>query len=114
MKTSSFCALIFSLAINGFNTFDRPAVAEGLPHSWHVAEALAGESLSESKRDNLVVAQVGAKYGYKEADGKLKIEARFDNAYEFFEGLAAVRIDGKWGFIDDKGKQVIPTKFENQ
>jgi WG containing repeat len=100
MKTSSFVALICSLAINGFNTFHQPAVAEGLPQSWHVAEALAGESVSASKSDDLVVVQVGEKYGYKEADGKLTIAASFDNAYEFFDGFAAVKLDGRWGFID--------------
>ena len=93
MKTSSFVALVCSLGMNGFNAFPSPAVAEGLPQPWHVAEALAGESLSASKSDNLAVAQVGEKYGYKEADGTLTIAANFDNAYEFFDGLAAVKLD---------------------
>ncbi|MBK8953171.1 MAG: WG repeat-containing protein [Chitinophagaceae bacterium] len=29
----------------------------------------------------------------------------------FSEGLAAVNKDGKWGYIDEKGKEIIPLKF---
>jgi WG containing repeat len=30
---------------------------------------------------------------------------------QFSEGLAAVKIGGKWGYIDDQGSLVIPPKF---
>lgn len=33
--------------------------------------------------------------------------------YAFFEGLAAVRLDGRYGFIDKTGKEVIPLKYES-
>jgi hypothetical protein len=29
----------------------------------------------------------------------------------FSEGLAAVKVNGKWGIIDKKGKMVIPPQF---
>ncbi len=35
----------------------------------------------------------------------------FDAASDFHEGLAAVRIDDKWGFIDKTGKVVIEPQF---
>ena len=56
MKTSSFVTLICSLAVSGFNTFHQPAMAEGLPQSGHVKEAVIGET---NKSDSLVVAQKG-------------------------------------------------------
>ena len=31
----------------------------------------------------------------------------------FYEGLAAVELNGKWGFIDKEGQEVIPFKFSN-
>ena len=34
-------------------------------------------------------------------------------ALDFSEGLAAVRIDERWGFIDRDGKFIIPPKFVN-
>ncbi|MDJ0515966.1 MAG: WG repeat-containing protein [Trichodesmium sp. MO_231.B1] len=40
----------------------------------------------------------------------------FDNANyssSFSEGLAAVKKDGKWGYIDKTGKIVIPYQFDD-
>ena len=46
------------------------------------------------------------------------IPIEYDDAESFSEGLAAVRkgdwfdwVNWKWGFIDKKGKQVIPFKY---
>lgn len=36
----------------------------------------------------------------------------FEEAWMFSDGLAAVRIKGKWGYIDRKGKLAIPAKFD--
>jgi WG containing repeat len=40
--------------------------------------------------------------------GKTVIPPQFDLAYGFSEGLAAVQIDKKWGYIEITGKMVIP------
>ena len=32
---------------------------------------------------------------------------------EYYEGLAMVRLDKKYGFIDKTGKEVIPIKYDN-
>ncbi len=50
-------------------------------------------------------------YGYKLYD-EFVIEPRFTHAGPFSEGLAAVAIYGKWGFIDKEGKCVIPYRYE--
>lgn len=36
---------------------------------------------------------------------------QFDNAGAFSEGLAAVQVGGKWGFVDKSGKVVIEPQF---
>ena len=38
---------------------------------------------------------------------------RYDQIDAFSEGLAAVRRDGKWGYINLKGEEVIPCKFSD-
>ena len=65
------------------------------------------------------------KYGYINEKGEEVIECQYDIAYGFGEnGLAAVgektgQVDGsgddlyKWGFIDYKGKVVIPFMYDN-
>ncbi|NEQ21321.1 MAG: WG repeat-containing protein [Microcoleus sp. SIO2G3] len=45
--------------------------------------------------------------------GKLVIPAQFDEAHSFSQGLAAVKLGSKWGFIDKTGKLVIPLQFES-
>jgi WG containing repeat len=40
------------------------------------------------------------------------IPARFERAMPFSEGLAAVRIDGQFGYIDQRGEIVIAPKFD--
>lgn len=33
-------------------------------------------------------------------------------AMEFYDGVAAVKVDDKWGFIDKSGKFIIPPKYD--
>jgi hypothetical protein len=49
------------------------------------------------------------KFGYMDKSGILVIEARFDGAAPFSDGLARVEIDGKLSFIDKTGKVAIST-----
>ncbi len=44
--------------------------------------------------------------------GGVVIEAKYEYVNTFSEGLAPVRIDGKWGFIDKEGKIVINPQFD--
>ena len=37
---------------------------------------------------------------------------KYDCVCDFEEGLAAVCLNGKWGFIDKTGKEVIPLKYD--
>lgn len=40
------------------------------------------------------------------------IPCKYEGAESFSEGLAAVRLNGKWGFIDKEGKVVVPCKYD--
>jgi hypothetical protein len=52
------------------------------------------------------------KFGYIDRNGKLVIPARFEQASDFSEGLATVKIGEKYGCIDSSGKVVIPARFD--
>jgi hypothetical protein len=39
------------------------------------------------------------KYGFKDDKGEEVIALRFQRAEDFSEGLAAVQVNGRWGFI---------------
>lgn len=45
-------------------------------------------------------------------DGSRPVQGGFDAAYCFYEGLAAVCRNGKWGYIDKNGNTVIDYQFE--
>jgi hypothetical protein len=50
-------------------------------------------------------------YGFKDADGKIRIKPKYQEARSFNEDFASVKLNGKWGFIDKTGKVVIPPKY---
>ena len=53
------------------------------------------------------------KMGFRDLDGKIVIEPKFDYAGMFSEGLSTVQLDDKFGLIDEKGNYVLPlTAFE--
>ena len=52
------------------------------------------------------------KVGFVDASGQFKINAIFDDALPFSDGLAAVRAGDLWGFIDSSGHEVIPPVFK--
>ncbi len=47
------------------------------------------------------------------AEGFLAVKLQYQDAKNFSEGLAAVKKDGKWGFIDKTGKVVIGFQYED-
>ncbi len=52
------------------------------------------------------------KYGYK-CNGKIVIPAKYDHAFSFSNGLASVKLNGKWGKINANDTMVIPAKFDD-
>jgi hypothetical protein len=54
------------------------------------------------------------KYGYIDSAGKFVIEAKYDTAEEFSDGMAWVRINGNSFFINRKGDTVIQFKPEQK
>jgi hypothetical protein len=43
--------------------------------------------------------------------GRVAVSAQFVDIEDFSEGLAAVEVDGKWGYVDTSGKMVIAPQF---
>lgn len=60
------------------------------------------------------VAQKQFSYGYINKQGKFVIEPIYDEARDFSDGMASVKKDGKWGFVDVDGNVKIQLKFNNE
>lgn len=52
------------------------------------------------------------KYGYINKAGTLVIPQNYNEAYDFYEDLACVKIGEKYGFIDKTGKLVIAAMYD--
>lgn len=61
-------------------------------------------------------AERNGKWGYIKRttvfDQELVIPYQYDHATSFSEGLAMVKKDGKFGYINKQGELVIPFQFE--
>ena len=53
------------------------------------------------------------RYGFIHANGSVIWGIELENAYGYNKGLASVRKNGKWGFVDTKGALVIPFKYDD-
>ena len=75
-----------------------------------------GPALTGGKLDSRLRPSCGGQFelcGYIDADsGAERIPRRFEVANPFSEELAAVRIDGRYGFIDTAGRFAIAPRFQ--
>ena len=69
------------------------------------------KSSSYSVGDLAPVLDESGKWGYKQF-GEWVIKPRFDSAGDFGDGLGAVSLGGKWGYVDKSGVSAIPFKYE--
>jgi len=87
---------------------------------------------TSSFSEGLLPLEVKNKWGYTDRTGKIVIAPQFEDAEDFSEGLAPVKIHGdetvwcprdesgnragftmRWGYIDKTGKLIIPAQFES-
>ena len=61
---------------------------------------------------NLSRTEINEKVGFTDKKGKTKVIAKYDNAFDMYEGLAAVQQNKKWGFVDKDGNEVIDLQFD--
>lgn len=54
----------------------------------------------------------GGPWGFADADDRFVIAPRFDDAGEFSQGLAPVKIGQKWGFVQRSGKMAITAAYD--
>ncbi len=68
-----------------------------------------GDRFAENRA---VIKEKTGFYGYIDSDGKPITGVDFEAAWEFSQGLAAVKVIGKYGYIDIDGNMVIQPRFD--
>lgn len=65
------------------------------------------------KNNTLYAEENDGKWGFSDINGNIKIGYRYEKVTEFNEyGFAAVKLNGKWGAIDEQGKEVSGLVYE--
>lgn len=59
------------------------------------------------------VHEIRGKWGYLTIHGRWQIKPRFDEAWDFTEGLARVRVGSLWGYIEQSGRFQVKPQFES-
>ena len=79
----------------------------------YISPKMRWVSLGVSEGDSLTVyCDMNGKRGYVNLNtGNIVIEGRYNHAWNFSEGLAAVYRDNRIGFINTAGEEVIPCQF---
>lgn len=52
------------------------------------------------------------KYGFINRDGSVAIAPLYDEAWFFSEGVAVVKLDGKWGAVNHDGSWTVEPRFD--
>jgi hypothetical protein len=61
---------------------------------------------------NLLRLTKDGKHGFFDLNGRIAIDAVYDDARDFSEDMAAVSKEGKWGFIGTDGRVVLPLEWD--
>lgn len=70
-------------------------------------------NLAKDEGNDLLEVMYQRRYNFLSKNGKEISPVWFKNATDFRNGLVAVEnSEGLWGFIDEKGKEVIPFKYD--
>jgi len=52
-------------------------------------------------REGLAPIQVGDLWGYMNSSGEVVIEPQFEEAYFFSDGLGLIKLEGRYGYIQN-------------
>lgn len=75
-----------------------------------------GKKVTEAKREMNkkwpapVRTLKNGKYGYTK-DGKFVVKPKYEYATDFNDGLARVGKDGKYGFVNETGEEIVPLQY---
>jgi hypothetical protein len=73
---------------------------------------IANKLLPIKIEPDLIPYRKGNKWGFCTPDKEIVIDCVYDDTFQFIEGFAIVKIDGKFGFIDTNGNVICEIIYE--
>jgi hypothetical protein len=85
-----------------------------IPAMWFLfAATIFPGHLLKAQSGLTIFKDTNKKYGYKNAKGIIVVPAKYQDGELFSaEGMVGVKLNGKWGFIDTLGNEVVPYKYD--
>lgn len=113
IASTSFLPMMLSFPEHGIPEL-QPAttyiVTLALPESALSTKSTSTTPQYVDESDKYVIFKENGKYGFKE-DSRIVIPAKYDDVHRFTEGLASVKINSKWGYINKNDSIVIPAEY---
>ena len=75
-------------------------------------EARKAEELRKAEEAKKAEEKRKAEENRRAEEAKIVIPFKYDNVRSFSEGLASVKLNGKWGAIDKLGNEVVPIEYD--
>ncbi|MBF4489339.1 WG repeat-containing protein [Psychrobacter sp. N25K4-3-2] len=91
---------------------NEPSSAKQTANSRSATASAQSRQSAPNRFTTLQPRQQDGRWGFVDENNVTMITYSFDDARPFSEGLAGVRIDDNWGFINLGGELVIPFRFD--
>jgi hypothetical protein len=108
-RTGAFVIAPRFLRASDFHDGRARVIADGPCLYWYEEVCPGVERLGDGAQEG----DPPCRYAFIDRRGELLSADRFDGAYDFSEGFAAVRVGDKWGYIDATGRMVVKPQFED-
>jgi len=63
--------------------------------------------------NGIALTKSGGRYSFRRPDGSLQFNKTFEDAHSFRDGVAPVKINGKWGFVNSNGEIAVSPQFDH-
>ena len=80
---------------------------------WREVEADLDAAFRRSQQGGAQAYEEKGRFGFKDADGKILVPAQYEEVRPFKGGIAPVKRDALWGFVDTSGTEVISPQFSS-
>ncbi|WP_201617638.1 WG repeat-containing protein [Psychrobacter immobilis] len=98
---------------NGSNSNNEPLSSKQTANNSSATAPAQSRQAVPNRFTTLQPRQQDGRWGFVDENNVTMITYSFDDARPFSEGLAGVRIDDNWGFVNLGGELVIPFRFAN-
>src|SRR6185295_16046664 len=78
----------------------------------HLFLAILASAFSQTVSHTLVPYRIGNLWGYSDVRGNIVIPTRYQEAFPFYDEVAAVKSDNHMAIINKDGKLIIPFRYD--